>query len=478
VTRRSTLGRSALGGPTLPHGVWVGLLVLAAPAGAQTTRGEIVARIDSIATARIASGDVAGMAVGVVRGGELLLAQGYGYADREHRVPTHPETVFRLGSLTKQFTALAVLQLVEQGKLSLDDDVTRFFPGYPTHGRRIPVARLLDHTSGIANYTALGESYHRDTFRLTLSPDRMVGLFRDRPPDFLSGDDWSYTNSGYFLAGLIVEKASGMPYAEYLRTRIFEPLGLGRLSYCDDRTVVPHRAKGYSASPDGLVNAMPIDLSVPYAAGALCGTVLDLLAYQRALDGLRIVARGSYDRMRSPARLHDGWETTYGLGLVIDVWDGHRMVGHGGQIQGAQSMLFRYPDDDLTVVVLENTFPALGEGIQNVTHAIARAAMGLPAREAIVEVPISASDLQALTGSYGAALLGGGARIRLRADGGTLLLEGLAPQPLRLVHVGGRAFRMREDASFRLEPGSPNAGRLESLRLRVFGLTVRAKRVS
>src|SRR5205823_3901297 len=142
---------------------------------------------------------------------------------------------------------------------------------------------------------------------------------------------------------------------------LFEPLGLRSTSYCDLRAVIPHRAHGYANTPQGLRNAEPIDMSVPYAAGALCSSVLDLLAYQRALDDLRMLGQASYQRMRTPAQLEDGWPTTYGFGLVNDAWDGHRLVGHGGQINGFQTMLFRYPDDDVTVVVLENANPAGGE---------------------------------------------------------------------------------------------------------------------
>jgi CubicO group peptidase (beta-lactamase class C family) len=337
--------------------------VVPAEAQAQAPSDEVVLRrVDSLAAAAVAQGPLAGLSIVVARGDRVVLAKGYGYADLEHRTPATPSTIYEIGSITKQFTAVAIMQLVEQGKVQLDADFAAYLPDSPVKGRRLTVAQLLDHTSGLKNYTALGPAYMQDTFRLDVSTDRMAKLIAAQPFDFEPGTDWDYTNSGYFLAGMLVEKVSGLSYAEYVRTHIAERAGLAATEYCDLKAVRPGRAKGYQAAKDGgLENAAPISMTVPYAAGALCSTALDLLKYQRALVGGRLLRPASYQRLAQPAVLKDGWKTIYGLGLVNDIYTGQRMVGHGGQINGFWSVLFYYPAQDVTIVLLSNVNPAGGE---------------------------------------------------------------------------------------------------------------------
>ncbi|HEX9166932.1 MAG TPA: serine hydrolase domain-containing protein, partial [Gemmatimonadales bacterium] len=276
--------------------------VLAAPAAAQVPDSVVLRRVDSLAAAAIAQGPLAGLSIAVARGDRIVVARGYGHADLEHRTPATPATMYQIGSLTKQFTALAVMQLVEQGKVRLDADYTTYLPDSPVKGRRLTVAQLLDHTSGLKNYTALGPAYMQDTFRLDLSADRMARLIAAQPFDFEPGADWDYTNSGYFLAGMLVEKVSGMPYADYVRKHIAERAGLSSTEYCDMAAIRPGRAKGYQAAQSGgLENAPPISMTVPYAAGALCSTALDLVKYQRALVSGRLARPASYQRMVQPA---------------------------------------------------------------------------------------------------------------------------------------------------------------------------------
>ena len=187
-------------------------------------RARVQAVTDSVVAAALATDHAAGMTVAVVRGRDTLVLKGYGFADLEFDVPTPPAAIYEIGSLTKQFTATAILQLAEQGKLSLDDELTKFFPDYPVRGQRITVRRLLDHTSGIASYTDVPG--YETLSRRALSPDSVVAFFSSQPLNFAPGAQMSYNNSAYFLLGLIIEKASGLSYADYVQLKLFEPAGM------------------------------------------------------------------------------------------------------------------------------------------------------------------------------------------------------------------------------------------------------------
>ena len=249
--------------------------VTAPPAKAQTTRAEKVRLMDSIAHSPVIEGRVAGLAVAVVQGSDTLLMKGYGKADMAWDIPMPSDAVFEIGSITKQFTAAAVLQLRDEGKIDLDADITKYLPDYPTQGNRIPVRRLLDHTSGIKGYTEM-ESF-REILTRDMPRDSLVARIAAEPFDFTPGQALIYNNSAYFLLGLIVEKASGMPYEEYVEKNLFAKLGMNRSSYCSNSEVVPRRARGYTLSRDGLAGAPYIDHTWPYAAGSLCSTVGDMV---------------------------------------------------------------------------------------------------------------------------------------------------------------------------------------------------------
>src|SRR5690349_14259928 len=226
-----------------------GLAVLAAAlattaAHAQDTRA-LVRYVDSVANAAVAEHRTAGVSVAVVRNGRTVLAKGYGYADLENDVPATPETVYRIGSVTKQFTAAAIMRLMEQGKLSLDDTIQKFLPNFPTQGNRVTVRHLLNHTSGIKSYTSLGPKWAR-VMRIDLATDSLVALFANEPFDFKPGDAWRYDNSGYFLLGMIIEKISGKTYGQYLRDEFFTPLGLKGTIYCDQAPLRPSGVKNSS----------------------------------------------------------------------------------------------------------------------------------------------------------------------------------------------------------------------------------------
>lgn len=378
---------------------------------------DLDAQVDAICEKEIREGPTAGISVAIAEGDKILLAKGYGFADVENEIPATEHTVYRLGSVTKQFTAAAIMQLVEKGKVSLDDPITKFLPDYPMEvtappapdltknssnfpsspakGRRITVEHLLHHTSGIKNYTALGKKFG-DVSRKALSHDELINLFKDEPLDFEPGEKWNYSNSGYYLLGVIVEKASGDSYENYLKKNVFGPLGLEATYYLSEKPIVKHRAEGYERERKALVNDEFLDMSIPYAAGSLGSTVLDLVKWQRALVSGRVVSPASYEKMIASGVLKDGDKTNYGFGLALEPLDSKMSIGHGGGINGFRTHLSYYPEDELTVVVLVNTG---GSDADRITRAIARKCLALP-EPALKDVAISAEDLRRYAGKY------------------------------------------------------------------------------
>jgi D-alanyl-D-alanine carboxypeptidase len=341
------------------------------PAGEGVSDLEI--QVSKWAEAALADGIVAGLSVGVEQDGELQLAKGYGMADLEQDVAADRSTVYRIGSITKQFTAAAIMQLVEAGQISLDAPIQAYVD-FPTGDHEVTVEHLLHHTSGIKSYTSLGEEWAR-TIPLPMSHEDFLALIVDKPFDFSPGDEWRYNNSGYYLLGMIMENVSGSSYAAYVEQTLVAPLGLKRTTYCDEKRLIPGRAEGYELEDGELVNDAPISMTQPFAAGSLCSTVLDLLRWQAALESGEVVSSGSYTRMTTVATLNDGEATRYGYGLGVGDLDGHLRVSHGGGINGFVTHLASYPDDDLRVVVLTNT---PGPTATQLSEQIARYALGLP----------------------------------------------------------------------------------------------------
>jgi D-alanyl-D-alanine carboxypeptidase len=242
---------------------------VAVAAEARTSVDSALTGIDSMLTALYPAADP-GAAILVARDGQVLMRKAYGAASVELGVPLRPEHVFRLGSITKQFTAVAVLMLVDEGRVSLDDEVTKYFPGYPTHGRRITVEHLLTHTSGIRSYTRMPT--YVAGMRRDLTTDELIAVFRDQPMDFAPGESWNYNNSGYALLGGIIQKVSGMSYADFIRTRIFEPLGMRNSYYETASAIIPGRVPGYDRTPEGMRSPTPRARSSARWMTCCCGT--------------------------------------------------------------------------------------------------------------------------------------------------------------------------------------------------------------
>jgi len=327
----------------------------AAPAQAQLSRERKIAIMDSIAESPVLEGRVAGLAVAVIQGADTLLYKGYGKADLEWEVPMAADAVFEIGSVTKQFTAAAILRLRDQGKLDLDADLTAYLPDYPTQGHRIPLRRLLDHTSGIKGATEIA-AFGRIRGREDLPRDSALKIFAAVPFDFTPGEALIYNNSAYILLGHIIEKVSGMSYEDYVEKELFAPLGMLRSSYCSNTEVIARRAHGYRLTPNGLMHKDHTSHLWPFSAGSLCSSAGDLVTWLRALHGGEVLPEPSYRAMITPAPLSDGTPVRYAMGLSVapDV-GGRPAIGHGGGIAGYLTETRYYPAEDLIVVMLVNT---------------------------------------------------------------------------------------------------------------------------
>ncbi len=341
--------------PSLTLTVALVLAPTAALAQAATpSRAAIVARLDSIAESGVKAGRVVGLTVAVLQGNDTLLLKGYGRADVELNVPTPANAVYEIGSVTKQFTAAAILQLRDEGKLDLDADMSRYLPDFPLQGRKISVRRLLDHTSGIKGITELSE--FPDLSRRALPRDSAIALIARQRFEFEPGDAQVYNNSAYILLGLIIEKQSGMSYEDYIEKNIFAKLGMTRSRYCNNTEVVEGRAHGHTYAGRQLRLADYADLRWPYAAGSLCSTAGDMVTWLQALHGGRVLSPHSYTDMTTPAKLADGTPTRYGMGISLaNDAGGARLIGHGGAIEGFLAYAGWYPDQRVTVVVLMNS---------------------------------------------------------------------------------------------------------------------------
>jgi CubicO group peptidase (beta-lactamase class C family) len=282
----------------------------------------------------------------VARGADVILSKGYGAANLEWDIPNAPSTKFRLGSITKQFTAAAILLLEERGKLKIDDPIKAYMPDAPSTWDRITIFNLLTHTSGIPNFTALPEYKSLQVSETT--PVKTLAAVRDKPLDFFPGEKMLYSNSGYILLGFIIEKVTGGSYARFVQDNIFTPLGMKDSGYDSNTDIIAHRAAGYMPSPNGPVNAGYIHMTIPHAAGALYSTTEDLLRWERALFGGKVLSAASLRKMTTP------FKNDYALGVVATTADGRKVVQHAGGIDGFNTFLAYYPDDKLTVAVLAN----------------------------------------------------------------------------------------------------------------------------
>lgn len=321
----------------------VGLTALAlspAPALAQDPE-----RMDEVVQASVDADAFSGSVL-VARDGEILLDRGYGFANREWNIPNDGDTKFRLASVTKQFTAVAIMILYERGLVDLDAPVKTYLPDAPAAWDAVTVRHLLTHTSGVPNFTGFDDYEATKTLPATL--DSLIARFRDHPLDFQPGDGWTYSNSGYILLTAVIEKASGKPYAEFVTEALFQPLGMSDSGYDSHAAILPHRASGYVPTAGGFANADYVDMSIPQGAGALYSTTHDLLKWEQGLFGGRLLRPESLTLLTTPVR------NQYAFGLMVKEKDGDTTVTHSGGIEGFNTYMAYDPARRTTVVVLGN----------------------------------------------------------------------------------------------------------------------------
>ena len=307
-------------------------------------------RIDTFVRAEMARQKVPGVAIAVVKHGTVLAAKGYGLANVEHQVAVGPETIFQSGSVAKQFTAAAVMLLVEQRKIGLDDSLTKFFPDAPAPWRAITIRHLLTHTSGIPDYGPASVDLRRD-----YSEEELTGFAFKLALEFPPGSRWSYSNTGYVLLGVIIQKVSGQFYGDLLRERVFAPLGMTTARVISEADIVPHRAAGYRLVEGDLKNQDWVSPTFNTTAdGALYFSVKDLIAWDKGLRTGAILESKSWAEVYDPVTLNSGNTYPYGFGWFIDTVNGNRVLHHGGAWQGFKSQISRYLSDDLTIIVLAN----------------------------------------------------------------------------------------------------------------------------
>ncbi|MBX2872235.1 MAG: serine hydrolase [Saprospiraceae bacterium] len=329
----------------------------------------------------------------VAKAGKILYQDAIGQANMELGVKMKMEHIFRIGSITKQFTSVAIMQLEEQGKLSIQDPITKYIPDYPTHGHTITVEHLLTHTSGIRSYTDM-ESFG-SMFRKDMSPMELVDVFKDEPMDFAPGEKFNYNNSGYILLGVIIEKVSGLSYEEYVQKHLFEPLGMTASYYGSASRVIPERVAGYQGAKGDYRNADYLSMTLPYAAGSLLSTVADLYTWTKAVHSHQLVSAKSLEKAFSPFKLNNGEESDYGYGWSLGKIYDHPAVEHGGGINGFLTESIYVPEEKLFVAVFSNC------NCQSPSPAANKmAALALGEFKAFTKVELSTEKLQEYVGVY------------------------------------------------------------------------------
>jgi CubicO group peptidase (beta-lactamase class C family) len=331
-------------------------LLLFAPSAAAQTRAAVDS-IDGFVRSELARQQIPGMSVAVLRGDSIVLARGYGYANVEHHVPATDSTVYEVGSVSKQFTAAAVVMLSEQGRLSLDDPIVRFLPEGSGLWPRITIRHLLTHTSGIPDDTI--PDWHRD-----YTEAELVRSATAQPLDFEPGDRESYSSTGYALLGFIIHRVTGVFWGDFVRDHIFRPLGMTTARVISDADIVPNRAAGYHLVNDTLKNQEWVSPTISATADlGLSFSARDMAQWAIGLNHGKVLSRAGLKMSWTPVRLNDGGTYPYGFGWNLTQQRGYRRIGHSGAWLGFQASIQRYPDFDITVIVLANLAQAKPEAI-------------------------------------------------------------------------------------------------------------------
>jgi CubicO group peptidase (beta-lactamase class C family) len=329
----------------LAAGLTAGLLAFPSP-----QQADVAAGVGAVVRAEMARQRIPGLAAALVRGGEIVTAQGYGLANVEHNVPVTPDTIFQSGSLGKMFTSAGVMLLVEDGKIALSDPIAKFLPDAPAAWQAVTVRHLLTHTSGIADYTSGPLDLRKD-----YTEEQLASLAYGAKLEFAPGEKWNYSNTGYLLLGIVIRKASGKFYGDVLAERVFAPLGMKTTRVISEAAIVPHRAAGYTLVKNELRNQGWVSPSLNTTAdGALYFSLNDLLAWDAGVRAGRVLSAASWNAVFEPVRLNDGKTHGYGFGWAIGTRGGETVYRHGGAWQGFKTHYARFHRGNLSIVVLAN----------------------------------------------------------------------------------------------------------------------------
>jgi CubicO group peptidase (beta-lactamase class C family) len=350
-------------------------------------------KVDAYVKAEMQKAHIPGLSLAVVRDGKVVQAQGYGLSNVELNVAATPETIYQSGSIGKQFTATLVMMLVEEGKLGLDDHLTKYFPDAPESWKDITLRHVLTHTSGISITL-----YNKIDFRHDYTEDELLQEIQALPLDFQPGEKWSYSNTGYITLGILIHKVTGKFYGDLLREKIFEPLGMTTARIISEADIVPNRAAGYRLADGALKNQEWVAPMLNTTAdGSLYFTVLDMAKWDAGLAAGKLLKKSSFDQMWTPVRLNDGTSVPYGFGWMIGQENGHPVIHHGGAWQGFSTHFARYVDQKLSVIVLTNL---AGAGSSTIATGVARlyAPELTPAERQVA--PIASRMFEPVLGEY------------------------------------------------------------------------------
>ena len=427
---------------------------------------DIVSKVEAYMQAMTQAGKFSGSIL-LANKGKILYSAGYDLANREHGVANTPHTKFRIGSITKQFTAMAIMILAEQGKLSVHDPLLQHLSYSPESWKEITIHHLLNHTAGLVNLTNFPGCLET-TARLPLTVREVVELFREKPLEFRPGSQYRYSNSGYILLGDIIERASSVSYETFLREQIFDPLQMADSGYDRFETVLPHRASGYTRKDGEWVGVSYVDMGFPYAAGALYSTVEDLYRWDQALLDGRFIAKESHTRMTTIAPLL----APYGYGLAMGREHNRRTVGHAGGINGFRANFVRFPDEPACVIALCNSEIA---GFIEVTKALG--AILFDDKYEIPEVKTPAKITDAVLAAYaGVYELMPGVTLHVESKDGRLLVTSGTARTQFL--PASETVFFREDSKDTLTFPTAHKGAVSHLTLRQADVEVEARKVS
>ena len=339
--------------------------------------------------------DSPGLSLLIAKDGQTIYKVGLGMADLENNVKVTPNHVFEIGSITKQFTAVSILMLEEQGKLSINDDITKYIKDYPTQGKTITIHHLLNHTSGIKSYTNMPS--FREHARTDMTPTELIDVFKNEPMEFDPGTQYNYNNSGYILLGHIIELVSGQSYADFISTNIFEKLGMTNSYYGSMTQLIPNRARGYSQTDSGYRNANYLSLTLPYAAGSIMSTTEDLLKWQNALSANSFISQNTLNKAINGSQLNTGETIPYGYGWIKGNIRGSKTYEHSGGIFGYSSNGIFLPEENMYVIGLTNCDCG---NVGAITTNVAAIALGKPFPKKEDAIALNKEQLAKWVGAY------------------------------------------------------------------------------